>query len=158
MAKVIITCGKICCGKTTYAKRICKENGSVLLSVDEVMLTVFGNDVGERHEEITEKIKTYLKRKTVDIVGSGIDAVLDWGLWTRQERFEIRSYFEAEQIECEIHYIKIEDEEWSKRISRRNNANGSGNETYYVDEGLKRKCESLFETPDESEYDKCITV
>ena len=62
MAKVIITCGKVCSGKTTYAKRLCKENGAVLMSVDEVMLTVFGNDVGERHEEITEKIKTYLRR------------------------------------------------------------------------------------------------
>ena len=38
MSKVILTCGKICCGKTTYAQKLCKENNAILLSVDEITL------------------------------------------------------------------------------------------------------------------------
>jgi uridine kinase len=34
MAKVILICGKICSGKTTYAKRLLCENKAVLLSTD----------------------------------------------------------------------------------------------------------------------------
>ena len=47
MAKVILTCGKLGCGKTTYAKRLCAERGAVLLSADELMLALFGQDAGE---------------------------------------------------------------------------------------------------------------
>ncbi len=46
MSKVIVACGKPGCGKTTYAKRLCTERSAVLLSADEVMLTLFGGDAG----------------------------------------------------------------------------------------------------------------
>jgi len=48
MAKVIMTCGKICSGKSTYAKQICIENHAVILSVDEIMLSIFGQHSGEK--------------------------------------------------------------------------------------------------------------
>ncbi len=54
MAKVFLICGKICCGKSTYAKRLQAENNAVLLSVDEIMLAVFGLYAGEKHDEYTE--------------------------------------------------------------------------------------------------------
>ena len=37
MAKVYLICGKLCCGKTTYAQKLCKENKAILLSVDEII-------------------------------------------------------------------------------------------------------------------------
>ena len=50
MAKVYLICGKICSGKTTYAEKLCAENDAVLLSVDEMTLTVFGQNCGEKHD------------------------------------------------------------------------------------------------------------
>ena len=55
--KVIMTCGKPCSGKTTYAKAYCERHNAVLLSADELMLSLFGNDAGEKHDEYVEKIK-----------------------------------------------------------------------------------------------------
>ena len=42
MAKVILICGKICSGKSTYAQQLRRENRAVVLSIDEVMLAFFG--------------------------------------------------------------------------------------------------------------------
>lgn len=155
MAKVIITCGKICCGKTTYAKKLCARMPAVLLSVDEAMLGIFGNDVGEKHEECTKLIKTYLKKKAVETVCNGINVVMDWGLWTKTERKEIRSYFKANNAECAIHYLEIEDGEWMRRIVKRNgDLSSSGvNDAYFVDNGLLEKCRMIFEKPEEDEID-----
>ena len=41
MAKVYLICGKLCCGKTTYSQKLCAENDAIVLSVDELTLTVF---------------------------------------------------------------------------------------------------------------------
>jgi len=57
LAKVILICGKICSGKTTYAKNIMEKNKAVLLSVDEITLTLFGQHLGSEHDEIAKKQK-----------------------------------------------------------------------------------------------------
>ena len=160
MAKVIITCGKVCSGKTTYAKSLCKERQAILLSVDEAMLTIFGNDAGQMHDEYTERIKAYLKKSAADAVKRGIDVVMDWGLWTKQERSEIRAYFQEKGIEIEIHYLKIDCTEWKCRIGKRNEEliKNGGNEAYFVDEGLLNKCISRFEEPENEEIDVWINV
>ena len=59
MVKVILICGKICSGKTTYTKRLMKSNKAVLLSVDEIMLALFGQHIGEKHDEMCEKERIY---------------------------------------------------------------------------------------------------
>lgn len=158
MAKVIITCGKLCCGKTTYAKKICEEMPAVLLSVDEMMLGIFGNDVGEEHEKYTELIKAYLTKKAVQIVRNGINVIMDWGLWTKKERNEIRSYFKKHNTEIKVHYLEIEDTEWQKRIRKRNREimKNDGTEAYFVDDGLLEKCKILFENLEIDEIDAWI--
>ena len=40
MAKVFIMCGKLCSGKSTYANRIRQTHKAVILSIDEIMLTL----------------------------------------------------------------------------------------------------------------------
>ena len=40
MPKVIMTCGKICSGKSTYAQKLRLEYSAVILSVDEITLAL----------------------------------------------------------------------------------------------------------------------
>lgn len=42
MAKVILICGKICSGKSTYAEQLRVQNNAVVLSTDEITLALFG--------------------------------------------------------------------------------------------------------------------
>ena len=152
--KVIMTCGKPCSGKTTYAKAYREQHNAVLLSADELMLSLFGNDAGEKHDEYVEKIKAYLLRKSVELVPCGVNVVLDWGLWTKAERSAVREFYHRNGISCEIHYLDIDDETWRKRIMARNTAIFAGkSDDYYVDDALVAKFESIFEEPDKNEVD-----
>ena len=90
-----MTCGKLCSGKTTYAKKLQKEGKAVILSIDEIMLAVFGKDAGEKHDEYVAGIKQYLYQKTLEIIHNGLNVVLDWGFWTKEERAFARSFFSS---------------------------------------------------------------
>lgn len=48
MSSVILICGKLCCGKTTYAERMRGRRKAVLLSVDEITLSLFGQHCGDK--------------------------------------------------------------------------------------------------------------
>ena len=72
-------CGKLCSGKSTYVNKIKQAHKAVILSVDEIMLSVFGQDAGEKHDYYVERIKAYQYAKSVEIAASGINVVLDWG-------------------------------------------------------------------------------
>ncbi len=154
MAKVIMTCGKICSGKTTYAEKMRRELSAVILSVDEIMLAVFDSDAGDKHDEYVKRIKNYLLNKSVVLIETGINVILDWGLWTKAERQYAREFYKSKNIESEIHFISISDEEWKKRIEIRNSLIISGKTSaYFIDEGLAEKVNTLFEMPDISEVD-----
>lgn len=73
MAKVYLICGKICCGKTTYANKICVENNAVLLSVDEITLALFGQHCGDKHDEYVERTEKYLLNKSLELIENNIN-------------------------------------------------------------------------------------
>lgn len=154
MGKAILICGKICSGKSTYAARLQKETNAVLLSVDEIMLELFGLYADEKHDEYTEKIQKYLFEKSVEIINSGSDVVLDWGFWTKQKRTQAKYFYYNRNVECELHYIEVKDTVWSERIAQRNKAVQEGRvKAYIIDSGLMKKFENLFEPPSEDEID-----
>ncbi len=157
MAKVIVTCGKICSGKTTYAKRICQKTSAVLLSVDEIMLAVFGQNAGENHDAYVESIKAYLFSKSLEMIAAGIDVVLDLGLWTAEERERVKTFYKNHGVVCEIHYIDVTDALWKHRIAIRNQAVlECKSESYDIDENLLAKFAAMFEAPKRNEIDVWI--
>ena len=154
MAEVILICGKIGCGKTTYAKALCREGRGVLLSVDEVMLTLFGQHCGEKHDSYAARTKDYLLRQSLSLVRAGVDVVLDWGFWTGEERSRTKAFFREQGISCQLHYLSVKDALWQERLTRRNEAVQAGRcEAYFVDENLARKFAQRFEEPDGAEID-----
>lgn len=152
MAKVILICGKICSGKTTYAERLRSENKAVVLSVDEIMIGLFGLYAGDKHDEYAERTKKYLLDKSVEIIEAGMDVILDWGFWTKEERISVKEFYVVHKIEHEFHYIDISDEIWKVRLDKRNAAVSAGAaNAYFVDDNLAAKFESRFEMPDQDE-------
>ena len=156
--KVYMMCGKICSGKSTHAEELRKEHKAVLLSVDEITLALFGQDAGEKHDEYVEKAEAYLYRKSLEIIESGISVILDWGFWTKEERAYAKQFYGSRNIPCELHYIDVSDQEWHRRLEKRNEAVCRHElEAYYVDEGLAAKFAAIFEPPDQEEIDVRIS-
>ena len=157
MAKVIMTCGRICSGKSTYAQKLKNELGGVILSIDELMLDILGGETGDKHDEYVRRTQNYLYKKSVEIASAGVDVILDWGFWSKSEREYAREFYRAHGISCEFHYISVDDAEWKRRIEKRNEEVRNGrSDAYFIDEWLAAKFESLFEVPDRSEMDMWI--
>ena len=157
MAKVIMICGKICSGKSTYSEKLRKENKAVVLSVDEITLALFEQSVGEKHDEYVEKLEMYLFEKSLEVIFIGVDVILDWGFWTKEERDYAREFYSSRNINYEFHYIDISEKTWQVRLEKRNKEILAGEvEAYYVDANLKEKVESIFECPNKNEIDVWI--
>lgn len=157
MPKAILICGKICVGKSTYAEKIRTESNAVLLSVDEIMLAVFGQYAGERHDEYVRNVQQYIFDKSLEILQAGADVLLDCGFWTKEHRDYSKKFYRQQGISCELHYIGIDDEEWRRRIKKRNSAVSEGKaDAYYIDENLLKKVENGYETPAPDEIDVLV--
>ena len=146
MAVVYLTCGKICSGKSTFARKLAKEKNAVILSCDE-LTKLFPPT--ENHESVLEAVEKYLLKKMEEIISCGTNVILDWGFWTKQKRNEITSRLKSLGIPYEWHYIMVSDSQLRENIKKRNSFLGESD--YFVDDGLLDKCLSIFEEPDEDE-------
>jgi len=154
LSKVILICGKICSGKTTYAKNIAKNINAIILSVDELMLSLFGQHLGEKHDEMLEKTEKYLYKKSVELLSNGLNVILDWGFWTKEERLTATKYYTNIGIKVEWHYIEIDDITWKNHLEKRNDAIvNNEQEFYYIDDNIAKKFSNIFEEPKPNEID-----
>lgn len=154
MARAILICGKICSGKSTYARELCAAQNAVLMSVDELMLALFEPHLGNMHDEYARRSQSYLLHQSLQIIKAGIDVVLDWGFWTRESRSAVQRFLSAHGVEWELHYLEVCDQTWQSRIQRRNaDVLAGASQAYYVDDNLMNKFRAQFEAPDSSEPD-----
>ena len=160
MAKIIAICGKICCGKTYYANQIKDKENAVILSCDELTKDLFHTDLGENHDEMVLRIQNYFKKKSVQLVNIGCTVILDWGFWSLESRRSFSEFCRSHAIDCEWHYIDVDDQTWNKNIQERNYRvlNGQGASDYYLDEGLMGKLLSMWEAPLKDERDVWYTL
>jgi len=157
MPKVILRCGKLCAGKTSYARRLMERSPAVLLSTDDLMLRMFPAPLGEQYDIVCGRAQRYLWERALDIVRVGADVIFEGMSWKRAERQAARVYFREWGIPVELHYLNVPDAQWQMNIARRNQeaTQGSTN-AYYADEGLLQKCLSLFESPGPEEVDVLV--
>ncbi|MBO2517508.1 MAG: ATP-binding protein [Clostridiales bacterium] len=150
---VHLICGKICSGKTYYAKGLKKEENAVILSTDEATWALIRNEQGEFYNEFARRVNLYLMKKAAEIAAAGANVILDWGFWTRRDRRDISVYLEAREVPYVWHYIDVPHALWQRNIAERNErvARGEGGSDFFVDEGLLEKLNSLFEVPERDE-------
>ena len=96
-----------------------------------------------------EKIEHELWRFAQEILRLGLSVVLDFGLWARIERDEMRSVARELGVCVELHYLHVPTDELWRRIEARNSAPPWDNEPIGradLDEWL-----SIFQAPDAAE-------
>src|SRR6476659_9199739 len=116
-ARLILTCGWPGAGKTTLATQLAADRGAVRLTKDEWLWTL-GSTPWD--DQAREKVEHELWRLAQEILGLGVSVVLDFGLWARIERDEMRSVARGLGIGVELHYLDVPTDELWRRIEARN--------------------------------------
>ena len=160
MAKLIAICGKVCSGKSYYAATLKEKENAVILSCDDVTMTLFDNDLGDNHDVMVKKIMTHLKDVSLKIIATGTNVILDWGFWSKKDREELTEYYKNNDVPIEWHYICVDDQTWEKNIEERNKRveAGNGGSDFHVGEGLKNKVLSRWIEPTKEEIDVWINL
>jgi predicted kinase len=154
MAKIILICGKICAGKSTYSKKLMVEQKAVRLNPDELMKTFCGEFLGDKHEEVLKNTLAFIYKKALEIYSAGINVIIDAGFWQKHYREEANQFFTEQNITPEWHYVDINDDLWMKNIEKRNSEVESElSEDYYVDEYILDKFRNPVDKPKKSEID-----
>lgn len=113
----MLTCGLAGAGKTTLATKLAADRGAVRLTKDE-WLWALGSTPWD--EQAREKIEDELWRLAQEILPLGLSVVLDFGLWARIERDEMRSVARGLGVGVELHYLDVPTDELWRRINARN--------------------------------------
>ena len=116
-ARLILTCGLPGAGKTTLARQLAVERRAVCLTKDE-WLAALGSSPWD--EPTREKVEHELWRLAQDILRLGLSVVLDFGLWARIERDEMRRAARDLGVGVELHFLDAPRRELWRRIEARN--------------------------------------
>src|SRR6266545_637592 len=141
VATLFITCGVPGSGKTTLAKRLEAEQRAVRLTGDERLQWV------SAHRPLVERLQWALALRTLAL---GVNVVLDWGLWTREERDRYRT--EAQEHKARVVLCVLDlppRDELVRRLNKRNAALPAG--TFRIDEALLDYGLRWFERPTSAE-------
>ena len=115
----MLTCGLPGAGKTTLAAQLAADRGAVRLTKDE-WLWALGSTPWD--EQAREKVEHELWRLAQQILPLGVSVVLDFGLWARIERDEMRTVARGLGVGVELHYLEVPTDELWRRIELRNSA------------------------------------
>lgn len=103
-------------GKTTRARELEVERNALRLTPDEWMFPLFGDPQPEGKRDVLEGRLVSL---CLWALKRGIDVVMDFGLWARDERSALRHLAGTVGARCELIYLEIEEEENVRRITKR---------------------------------------
>jgi predicted kinase len=116
-ARLILTCGLPGAGKTTLARQLAADRSAVRLTKDE-WLWALGSTPWDAPTQ--EKVEHELWQLAQEILHLGLSVVLDFGLWARIERDEMRSVARGLGVGVELHYVDVPADELWRRIDARN--------------------------------------
>lgn len=113
---LFLTVGLPGTGKTTAARRVETERQALRLTKDEWMKALYGH---QNPESASDVIEGRLIRIGLRALELGTNVVIDFGLWSRDERFALRQAAADLGVAVEILYCDVPPAEQRDRIERR---------------------------------------
>ena len=153
MAEVIILCGKVAAGKTTYAKQLARSLPSVILSIDDLVVSLRDHCEGPRRlRELEGKIRAYDGSLAKQLVPQGITCIIDHGHWTRDSRQQIIDACRADGLPYRLVWLTCPRGIRLQRLKQRNEqVRSSGEKGYVIDAEQLERFDSWFEELSEEE-------
>lgn len=149
MPTLFLICGLPGAGKTALAKQIAQERRALRLTPDDWMRPLFGTMTQEQLDAKRTPVESVQWEVASRALELGIDVVLDWGFWSRQERDDFRARAAAVGAASEVLYLDVSLEELRARLRARNAILPQGN--FVVTDAQLDRWWSLFQPPDRDE-------
>ena len=142
--------GLPCSGKTTLAKSLERELGAFRLTPDEWHRFLHGQDAAHPHHDIRHSKNEALQWNiAASLLERGIDVILDFGLWSREERDDFRSRATVLGAATKLHFLDVPHDELLERLETRNKQSPA--DVTIIPKSLMKICFEKFETPCEAE-------
>jgi predicted kinase len=135
-------------GKTTEARRIEGELGALRLTKDEWIKALYGD---ENPSEASDVIEGRLIRIGLRVLELGANVVIDFGLWSRDERSALRQAGADAGAAVELRYFEISPEQQRQRLDERLAARP--HDTWPISDEELRSWAARFDVPTAGECD-----
>ena len=157
MATLHLICGLPGAGKTTLAKKLEAELPALRLTPDEWIAQII-EDVSDRTEldRLRDPVEAVQWDVAMKALALGVDVVMDFGFWGREERRGFQQRAEASGATVKWHFLLVEREELWARIAKRNANLPPG--TFYNSEEELDYWLSVFEPPTAEELEQKTAI
>jgi predicted kinase len=135
-------------GKTSRARELASARNALRLTPDEWMIPLFGQEQPEGKRNIVEGRLIWLALSALRI---GVDVVLDFGVWARDERSALRALAASVGATSELVYLQVDEEEQWRRIEARTLTDAST--TFEMTRTDLERWRPIFQPPDASELE-----
>src|SRR5215203_4707684 len=103
-------------GKTVRARELAGEHEALLMTPDAWMISLFGPSQPDGKRDVLEGRLIAL---AIEALRLGLSVVLDFGLWSRDERSALRWIAACVGATCEVIYLSVDREVQLSRIQGR---------------------------------------
>jgi predicted kinase len=133
-------------GKTTRAKELAAAHHALRLTPDHWMVPLFGDSMAGGTRFVLEG---RLISVALQALRLGVDVVLDFGLWARDERSALRWLAKANGAAGRVVYLPVDKDVQLARIARRQQA--EPHRTFPMTEADVDRWRTEFQVPDAEE-------
>lgn len=146
MATLFVMVGLPAAGKTTVGRRLASEHAAIRLTPDEWMIPLFGDPEAEGKRDVLEGRLITL---ALQLLPLGVDVVLDFGCWSRDERSALRSLARRSGASFRLVYLSMDRATQLQRIAQR--WRQAPTETFEMTVVEPDRWQEQFEIPDSEE-------
>ncbi|MEU8208259.1 ATP-binding protein [Micromonospora sp. NPDC049044] len=113
---LFLTVGLPCTGKTTAARRLEIERNALRLTKDEWVKALYGPENPAAAQDVIEGRLIAIGLRALEL---GTNVVIDYGLWSRDERSALRQAAADLGAAVELRYFEVTPAEQRKRVDQR---------------------------------------
>jgi len=148
--RLVLVVGLPGAGKTTRAKELVAERRALLLTPDAWMMSLFGREF-ERDgwSASRDVLEGQLIKLAVEVLRLRLSVVLDFGLWSRDERSALRWLARSVDASAEVVYLPVDKATQLRRIQCRQQE--APDQNFLITEAQLDTWRAQFEVPDASE-------